>query len=73
MATRSRGRKPAAPPHVTTISGDTAHITAVDPADTPVIARRLLDHADRPGDVRTVTTPNGWLVPVAVATAAGLG
>lgn len=60
------------PPHVSTVIGDTATITPVNPKDTPALARLLLDAATNPTEVRTITTPHGWQVPVAVATKAGL-
>ncbi|AJE32522.1 hypothetical protein B842_03345 [Corynebacterium humireducens NBRC 106098 = DSM 45392] len=60
------------PGHVTSVDGDTVIITPIDPADTPVLARRLLDAADDPAQVATVTSPSGWRVPASVATTAGL-
>ncbi|MDO5730790.1 hypothetical protein [Corynebacterium sphenisci] len=69
----ARSKKPSAPAHVTTVTGDTAHITPVDPADTPVIARLLLDAAGSPADVATTTGPAGWRVPAALARKTGLG
>lgn len=42
-----------------------------DVRDTADIATRLLDAADNPIDVRTVTGPPGWLVDGAIAEKAG--
>lgn len=42
-----------------------------DVRDTADIASRLLDAADNPIDVRTVTGPPGWLVDGAIAEKAG--
>lgn len=47
-------------------------IEAVDPADSGNIARLLLDAADSPEQVRTISAPKGWEVPVDVAKAAGV-
>lgn len=46
-------------------------VYADDVRDTADIASRLLDAADNPIDVRTVTGPPGWLVDGAIAEKAG--
>lgn len=73
--TTSRARRPAPSLRTTSVDhGDgTTTVHPVDPADTPVIARALLDAAGDPADVATVTDPHGWRVPTVVADRAGAG
>ena len=52
---------------------DTVTIEAVEVGDTANIARLLLDAAgDDRGVVQTISSPQGWKVPTAVAKAAGI-
>lgn len=58
---------------VTELPDDLVHVQPVNRADTPAVAALLLQHTEQPGAVRTVTAPEGWLVPAKVAKSAGVG
>lgn len=58
---------------VTELPDDLVHVQPVSRADTPAVAALLLQHTEQPGAVRTVTAPEGWLVPATVAKSAGVG
>lgn len=64
MATK---KKPALPKHVAVKNDDgTVTVHPVNPADTKAIALALLA-AGSPAEVRTTTSPTGFIVPDAVA------
>lgn len=65
MATK---KKPTLPKHVAVKNNDgTVTVHPVNPADTKTIAVGLLAAAGNPAEVRTTTSPAGFIVPDAVA------
>lgn len=58
---------------VTELPDGLVHVQPVNRADTPAVAALLLQHTEQPGAVRTVTAPEGWLVPAKAAKSAGVG
>lgn len=65
-------KKPTLPKHVA-VEGDDGTVTIhpVDPGDTRDIALVLLGAAGNPTEVRTISSPTGFIVPSAVAKKAG--
>ena len=64
-------RRAAPKTRIEQTDGGKVLVYADDVRDTADIATRLLDAADNPIDVRTVTGPPGWLVDGAIAEKAG--
>lgn len=64
-------RRAAPKTRIEQTDGGKVLVYADDVRDTADIASRLLDAADNPIDVRTVTGPPGWLVDGAIAEKAG--
>lgn len=70
MATK---KKPTLPKHVAVTNGDgTVTVHPVDPKTAQDIAVGLLGAAGNPAEVRTTTSPAGFIVPDAVAKKAGV-
>lgn len=64
---------PKIPASITTsMDGELMLVQPVKSKDTKKMAALLLEHADKPEEIRTVTNPRAWIVPTRVAEAAGL-